>query len=257
MSDVTALSAASMVNDLRLLSVIAHNIANANTMGFKRSIAVHGAFAGMLDRQTGGSAGVTAASLAPRVSTGAIAASLAPHVGTVTDFSPGALHRTGNPLDVAIEGAGFFELRGPNGVLFSRNGAFSVDAAGRLVDSNGYAVAGDMGEIILRGGTVTIDADGVVREDGEYAGRLTRVTFSDPAALVSIGSGTWRAAPGARPSDDLESRIRQGYLEASNVDAVDAMVRMMLTVRRFEATQRVLSGYDEVLGTAIRTIADF
>lgn len=244
MSDVTALSEASMVNDLRLLSVIAHNLANANTMGFKRSIAVHEAFAGVLDRQSGESVDGIGGSFAPRVS-------------TVTDFSAGALHRTGNPLDVAIEGAGFFELQGPDGLRFSRNGSFSVDAAGRLVDSNGYAVGGDMGGIVLRGGIVTIDADGVVREDGEYAGRLTRVTFSNPAALVNAGSGTWRASPEAGAVTDVQSRVRQGYLEASNVDAVDGMMQMMLTVRRFEATQRVLSGYDEVLGTAIRTIADF
>jgi len=228
------------------LDIISHNLANAGTSGYKRDIPVAG-FEQLLSGEIGSIANQLKAAQNP----------LVPGVARIVDFSPGALHFTGNPLDVAIEGDAYFELRGAQGVRFGRQGAFSLDAEGRLIDANGLIVSGEEGELLLHGGEVTIDQQGKVLEDGDYVGQLKLVRFASPDGLVKTGGGTLKAADGlsAEPVEDVS--VRQGYQEASNVQVLDEMTRMMTTLRHFETTSRVIKGYDEMIGTAISTIAEF
>lgn len=236
-----------MINDLHQLDIIGQNLANADTAGYKRDMAVIRSFDTVLSEELSLSAsGMDWFRQSEPV----------PRVRSLADHSPGALRHTGNPLDVAIEEEGFFELGGPDGVRYTRRGAFSLDSAGRLVAANGLAVASGDGDIMLHGGDVKIDKDGKITEDGEYAGRLKLVAFADPSALTRIGGGMWLAPAGstARPAED--ARVRQGYVESSNVAALDEMVRMIATLRHFETTANVIKGYDEMVGTAISTIAE-
>lgn len=248
MSNAMGISALGLINDMLQMDVISHNLANANTAGYKRQMTLVRSFDAELSQATGLSAANGFQSQANE---------LVPNVRHVVDPSPGALNFTGNPLDVAIEGDAFFELADSAGVRYSRHGAFMVDRAGRLVNGEGLTVRGEEGEILLHGGEVTIDPQGKVHEDGDYAGQLKLVKFRDPTSLIRDGGGMWRAPTGMTAESAEHTGVRQGYVEASNVKAMEEMVRMITVLRHFETSANVIKGYDEMLGTAISTIAEF
>ena len=247
MTTAIELSEIGMINDMRLLDVISHNLANASTPGFKRDMAVTLGFENLLSAQMSASLSGFAAG----------GRQLAPAMQLLVDHSRGTLQQTGNPLDLAIEGDAFFEILTEVGTRYSRAGGFAIDGAGRMVDSHGFAVAGIEGDILLSGGDVTVDRDGSVLENGEYAGQLKLVAFDDPSLLVKEGRGLLRASEGAAARVVEDSGVRQGYREASNVQVMQEMVQLMTTLRHFETTSRVLKGYDDMVDTAISTIAEF
>jgi len=239
MSELLAISHASLSNDLARLEVISNNLANATTPGFRREIAVTPAFDSVLG-------GLIGAGEGPRLDT----------TIRVTDQRPGSLQYTGRELDVAIEGDGFLELRGAEGPVYSRMGALAIDATGRLLGASGLPVEGVGGEIQLTGMTPRIDADGSIWENEVEVGRLKLVRFAAPEGLEKIGSGLYRAASLEEPEEDPGLRLRQGHLEMSNVSVMDEMVLMIELVRRFETTQQLVQGYDDVMTQALRTIGD-
>ena len=241
------LSEIGMINDMKLLDAISHNLANANTPGYKRDIAMTVGFDNILANEMDG--------MASDVVSGARHA--APSLRFLVDHASGALTQTGNPMDLAIDGAGYFEIVTDSGVRYSRSGNFLIDNAGKLVDSQGFGVAGLEGEILLSGGDITIERDGSVLENGEYAGQLKLVAFEDPSMLIKEGQGLLRPSDAARQMPDDDSGVRQGYREASNVQVMHEMVQLMTTIRHFETTSRVVKGYDSMIATAISTIAEF
>jgi len=232
------LAAGIMNEDLFRLNVISQNLANTGTHGYKKQMVTAQSFAPQLD------AGLSAARISP------------PALNTVLDTRQGPLVATGNALDVALEGPGFFELSGGDGPVYTRQGSFRLDSTGRLVNSAGLAVVGLGGDIVLNGPQPTIDRQGQIFEAERLAGQLRVVRFSDPAALSPLGGGLYRAdAAGETVEDQLQ--VRQGFLESSNVVALSEMTRLVELVRRFEAAQRVAQGYDGMLGGAIRTLGEF
>ncbi len=248
MSNALALSAIGMINEQQRLDVIAHNLANASTVGFKRDIAVNAGFDDRLALE---------ASNALVGSTFVGRALGVPAVDTVPDRSSGVMRLTGNALDIAIEGDGFFEFIGPSGALYGRNGSLTVDADGRLVSATGMPVGGVGGEILLTGSTPRIDSDGQVFEDDELVGQLKLVRFLDPNAVQKAGSGLYTGGTPIATETDSHARFRQGFLEASNVPVMEEMVRLMTTTRLFEMQQRVAKAFDGMLDGAIQSIADF
>lgn len=240
---VSALAEVAMLNDMRQLDLISNNLANANTAGFKGDLVVQG-FAGQLDQAN-----------SELVSNSGAMNHLQAEV--LTDFAQGALKKTGNPLDVAVEGAGFFQLMTPEGLNYTRGGSFSVDSQGRLVGGDGDPVLGVDGEILLGNGDVAIGRDGSITEDGEHVGQLSIVEFSDSASLKKVGSGGYMAPDGLMAQHGNSSSVRQGFVEASNVNVMGEMVSMMSMMRHFEMTANVLKGYDEIMNSAISSIAEF
>ncbi len=247
MTTAIELAEIGMINDMQLLNAISHNLANANTPGYKRDIAVSTAFESLLG--TGISAQLSGLGTGGR--------QLVPDVELLVDHAGGTLQHTGNPLDLAIEGAAYFEVLTESGPRYSRSGEFGVDSTGRLVSNHGFPVAGAEGDILLGGGDVVVHRDGSIFEDGNYAGQLKLVSFDSPGVLAKEGRGLMRAVEGAVAQIDDNGGIRQGYRETSNVDAMQEMVLLMSTLRHFEMTSRVLKGYDDMVNTAISTIADF
>src|SRR5262245_7405794 len=164
-----------MGDDLYRLNVVSQNLANAGTTGFKKEI-------------------VTARPFVEHLEAGAhtLAVDL-PVQSSSIDTRQGPLVRSGNALDVALEGPGFFELAGPDGAVYSRHGAFRVDSGGRLVNTGGLPVMGVAGEIQLTGTQPTIDALGRVFEGERQAGQLRIMRFNDSAALAPLGGGLYRA----------------------------------------------------------------
>lgn len=245
MTDAIAISELSMINDMRRLDVLSHNLANATTTAYKREIAVNE---------------VTEKNFSTELESARHlqGSNMVPDILSVSDHAYGTLKHTGNALDVAIEGEGFFEFMGPKGLEYGRQGAFSLSASGRLQTQDGFLVNGLGGEIRLLNVSPRIDETGRLWDGDEPLGQLKLVSFSNAEQLSKVGNGrfTFNGSSGEITSIEHAS-LRQGYLETSNVVAMDEMVKMIETVRRFETSQQVISAYDGMMSTAIQTIAEF
>ena len=164
--------------------------------------------------------------------------------GTHLDLSEGNLASTGNPLDVAIQGSGFFAVQTARGTRYTRNGGFQISSAGELVTSSGDPVLGATGTIRIPAGTVAIAADGTVSVNGTVAGQIKIVDFPPRTKLVSE-TGTLLAAPqGAVAQAPAETSLRQGMIESSNVNAIASVVGLIAVQRAAEMMGRAMSLFD-------------
>lgn len=216
-----------LVSRTQELDTIANNLANASTTGYR---AQKNVFSSVL-----ADAGNAAASpLNAAINNYGILS------GTTLDLSQGALQKTGNDLDMAIQGPGYFVVQTANGPVYTRNGSFQVSARGQLVTSTGDAVMGDKGVINMLPGAVSISADGTISSNGAVAGKLRVVEFPPNTNLTSAG-GTYYAAPAKTAKPATNSDVRQGMLESSNVNPVAGMVELVTAQRSAEMMQRALS----------------
>jgi flagellar basal-body rod protein FlgG len=166
-------------------------------------------------------------------------------VGTVKiDYSQGAMKQTGNPLDLAIEGEGLFKVSTPNGMMYTRSGVFHLNTDGTIVDQHNNALQGQNGSLQISGASsLIVDEQGRVLVDGNPVDRLGFVTFDDPQKLERIGQHMFR-----NPTDDPAEEkpvengtVCQGFLEASNVQVVEEMVRMIEVSRAYNLDQKVMT----------------
>jgi flagellar basal body rod protein FlgG len=213
--------------------VVAHNLAHANVPCYRRRIVVAESFDDALTRTATGE---------PRPGVGGQTTS----VHTV--FEPGDLQFTGNSLDLALRGDGFFVLRGPDGPVYTRSGVFQINGQGVLQSASGLPVSGGGGEITIPPGAaqLTVQSDGAVAADGAEIGRLELAHFKDPSVLVPVGTTLFQAPPGVRPEDGT-STVHQGYREGSNVAVVDELVGMIAGMRQYEASQRALRAISDAI----------
>lgn len=161
-------------------------------------------------------------------------------VSSYTDFSQGQLNHTGNDLDLAISGPGFFTLKTPYGLAYTRCGKFSLDRDKRLVNSSGYPVMGEGGEIVIDGTDVSIGSDGSVYAGGNFVDRLKIVEFKEPNALERRGENLFvKADQKVEEHEAKSSVVHQGFIESSNVDLVRELSHMILVLRTFEAYSRI------------------
>jgi flagellar basal-body rod protein FlgG len=223
---------------MRRLDVITNNLANANTAGFKKDRI---AFESLLALRAG-----EAPEKAGLVQAGNI---------YFTDYSAGPVKQTGNTLDLAIEGDGFFTVNTPEGRAYTRQGNFQRNAAGRLVTNEGNEVIGNGGPVTINGSRVEIGAKGEVMVDGVQVAMLEVVDFPKPYALQKAGSALFVPSdPQAAPQPVRMVTVKQGFLEESNVSVAQEMVQMIEANRYFEACQRVVKSYDDVAGRAANDI---
>jgi flagellar basal-body rod protein FlgF len=240
MNDPVAAVAGAMRADAEALRTISQNVANAQTPAYRREIPlVYSNFealaAGASD--AGNSIGADVLRL-----------------GTAVDLRPGTLQSTGEPLDLSIEGAAFFVVSTANGERLTRRGDFRLDGEGRIVTPTGDAVLGTNGPIQVRGGRPAISADGTVRVGDAVIDKLRLAEVGNAAALQPEGGGLYAPAAGDAPIDSGGAQVRQGFLETSNVQSVDEMIALMDTMRRFEAAQHFIRGYDSMVDQAITTL---
>lgn len=255
----------------RTLETIANNIANASTAGFKRDSLFHHSIekadaALIRAQQAGGPLNPQeAAPLGARTADSLFAEANSPDSlarvfgilsGGVTDFSPGVLRETGRPLDVALDGEGFLVVQTPRGERYTRAGALTVDASGQLVTQRGELIVGDRGPITIRQGKgdLGIGADGSISVDGKSVGKLKVVRFTDArAALTKEGDSLFMATGKEPPQDANNTRVVQGVLELSNVNAVTEMATMMHNSREFDSLQRSITMMMNDIGRKIAT----
>lgn len=167
--------------------------------------------------------------------------------GTELDLGQGALSPTGNPLDLAIEGSGFFSVRTPQGVRYTRDGQFRRAQDGRLTTQAGDAVLDAKGQPIrIPAGTIAIGDDGAVSVNGGLAGRIALVAFASPASLTAEGAGRYAAIAGAKPAAGTGT-IRQGSLEASNQNVIEGSLQLVLMERQAEMMEKAVSMFSNDL----------
>lgn len=236
------------------MDTISNNLANAGTTGFKRSRAE---FEDLLSETLRG-----AGAPDPRGGTEPIPLQVGlgvRTVGTTRSFGQGDMLNTQNQLDLAIEGTGFFRVRRPDGELaYTRAGNFRVDATGRLVTQRGELVDPDI-TIPEEAKAVTIKPDGTVaatvpgRVEPVELGSITLSTFTNPAGLEAVGGNLLVATAGSGPAQDLRpgeqgaGTLLQGYLEGSNVKAVEEMIDLISTQRAYELNSKVIQTADQML----------
>ncbi len=210
---------------MEALDMLANNLANINTTGFKEQKA----FYSLLDRSAASSDTLEAA-----INGQAALAEAA------FNFENGPLVQTGRDLDVGLVGPGFLCVQTPAGIRYTRNGNLQVNARSQLVTADGLPVLGERGAIVLGPGKVEIDERGEIRVGGAVVDRLKLAAFDDPLRLRREGS-TLYASAGAEARAAESVGVRQGYLEQSNVHAVTSTVRLVEIMRRYEAIQKSLS----------------
>jgi len=248
MNEVLGIGLQSMHGDIARLEQIAHNMANMMSPAHKRGLALQPALV------TGFAAQLARADVAA-------APGVQPHAATAVDMRPGTLKATGRALDVALTGAGFFEVMTDAGLAYTRRGDFEIDARGRLVTQQGHAVMGVEGEIVMNGSAPVIAADGTVANAGappgaDSAQHLKVVDFDDPSSMTPLGAGLFAPGVGLKPTAGAQVQMRQGYLENSNVSSADEMTRLLQVMRHFESMQKMVVGYDDMLGAAIRKLGE-
>lgn len=236
-------AAAGMRSRMEALEMLANNLANAATAGFK------------LDRESY-SLYVAAEALDPALAGEAPSPGLLPVIERHwTDFRQGALVVTGNPTDLALSGPGFFVVEGPGGPLYTRNGAFRWSSSGVLVTVEGYPVrAAGGGQIRATGsGALEVTPQGVVRQGGQAIGQLEIVSFAAPERLNKAGGSYFRSAEAPAPASGYV--VEQGKLENSNVSAAESAVRLIGVLRQFEMLQRAAMLGGEMNRRAIEELA--
>jgi flagellar basal-body rod protein FlgF len=176
-------------------------------------------------------------------------------IGLMRDMRQGPIAITGNPLDVAIEGDGFFMVQGPNGPLYTRDGAFTLNGAGQLVTSEGRAVLNSGGSPIAfdpQGESPTIGRDGSISVGGVEVGRIGTAAFANPEALQKVGDNLWRAD--GQATQPFEGVLAQGAIEGSNVRPVVELTRLLEISRAYQSAARIVSGADELRKSAIERL---
>ncbi len=237
------------------LDAITHNLANVSTNGYKRSRAVFEDMLYQNVRQAGGPEGAqTVLPTGLQLGTGVRAAA------TSRNFSQGSLQQTGNPLDLAINGQGFFQVQMPDGTTaYSRDGNFQVDAQGQLVTASGHPVVPAV-TVPANAQSVTIGKDGVVSVQlpgsaaPQQLAQLQLAVFTNPAGLDPRGGNLYAetAASGApqagNPGANGIGAINQGALEGSNVNVVEELVSMIQAQRAYEINSKAIQTSDQMLG---------
>ncbi len=267
------------------MDAISNNLANVDTVGYKRDVAVNKAFPELLIRRMADDGivqfpyrhqpigSVDKSPVVGRLGTGV------EHNETFTVFEQGPVQQTENPFDIALEGEGFLVVQTPVGERHTRNGSFILGSGGRLLTQQGYPVLGETGPISLQLNNFRIDQDGRIFANARYLddperlvlmqenewdqpveiGRLRLETVRETRYLQKQGENlwktTWESGDAFPVEGDLRPAVLQGFLEKANVNPVTEMVRMIEVNRAYEANQKVVQAQDESTGRLLTSVA--
>jgi flagellar basal-body rod protein FlgF len=226
------------IASMQRLEVISNNLANINTVGFKKDRLI---FDTMLNSAKN-----------PTLPAGTLTDSpvLSDYV-VDTDYSAGPQKQTGNPLDLALDGSGFFVVNTPQGKAYTRQGNFHLDAGGKVVTADGYEVQAGGGPVTIKGGKVDINEKGEVTVDGQQVSTLSVVDFPKPYQMQKIGSAMFVPAdPAMTEQPATGTYVRQGALEDSNVHPLLEMANLIETTRFYESCVKTIQSYDEMANKA-------
>jgi len=224
----------------RQMDVVANNIANLNTTGFKAEQLLFEEYMMPVARDRG------FALLDQRLS-------YTEDWTTIHDMTPGARTETGNPLDIALDGEGFLAVQTADGERYTRAGSLTIDATGTLVDRMGNPVLSELGPIHFTAldTDITISADGTIATNEGIRGKLKIVEFADPQAATRQGNNLWA---GGDPQIATQTRVVQGALERSNVSGIAEMTEMIRVQRAYQSVASMQERQDEMRRNAIQRL---
>jgi flagellar basal-body rod protein FlgF len=223
----------------RELDIVANNIANADTAGFKLE--------DMMTRADQAAPAMTSGIKAP--------VTFVMDDGVARDFRQGGMNQTGAPLDLAIDGKGFFKVTTGAGERYTRDGRFKLDDTGKLVTQEGDAVQGG-GDIVLDGakGAVSISEGGVISQAGQKVGQIDVVNFDSLASLSKDGRNLFRNDTNIQPQPATSAKIRQGMLENSNVQTLTQITRLVEINRAYESITNIMSQTSDLSRRSIQRL---
>lgn len=239
-------TSAQMVMEKRM-EVISNNIANVGTTGFRKDVPVFASKVANLAKANslGGAEDPTGGKSVLPIPWFPVIDEVA------TNFSQGPNRITDNPLDIAIDGAGFFQIQTPNGVRYTRNGSFRLSSEGQIVTESGNPVLGEGGPITVPAGLITIDEEGRISVKGNDGGApiqvdlLTLASVEDLSKMKKIGDNLFELV-GETAAVFPQGRVRQGALEGSNVDPILEMIALISAMRTYESVQKAIQGADDI-----------
>ncbi|MBW4054561.1 MAG: flagellar basal-body rod protein FlgF [Proteobacteria bacterium] len=219
---------------MQRMDLISNNLANINTPGYKKD---QMSFESLL----------AGTATPPAVPLGSTADPILQKENIYIDYANGPISQSSNPLDLALDGEGFFAVTTPEGTAYTRQGNFRTSADGTLVTVDGFPVQGTGGTAInIQGSQVEIDTKGVVTVDGTPAGEIAVVDFNKPYSLTKKGNAMFVPANPQAPLQAGTAKIQQGYIEGSNVESISEMVEMIETNRYYEACTKVITGFNDM-----------
>jgi len=230
---------------LNRTNVLANNLANANSVGFKQ----------LLMNVSEQEQDVRASSITPENMN--VTRDMVLNVQSPLDMRQGALRETGNVTDVAIRGEGFFKVNRDGTEFYTRNGSFTINSQRQLITMNGDTVQGTSGTLTVPDGILVIGENGTLTVDGQSVGKLDLYAFENTADLELIGESRYKVSEDveARKLKGTEVDLAQGMLEQSNVNTIDTMVAMIAAQRAFELESKVLESADRTLDKAVNELA--
>ena len=271
--------ASGMTAQMHRMDALSNNLANVDVSGYKRDMSIHKAFPELLIRRMDDN-GVYKFPMG--------SADTSPIVGKMgtgvelnelyTVFTQGNLKETNSPFDMALEGEGFFTVQTPEGERYTRNGSFTLGKEGLLLTKEGYPVLGENGPISIKKNNFVVDQEGKVFQNASFAGDPERlvsleenewenleyidtlrfVEFQEPRYLQKQGSSMWKSTyhsgDAQRVPEEKDLKVRQGFLEGSNVNPVTEMVRMIEVNRNYEANQKVIQTQDSLTDKLISQV---
>lgn len=239
-------AAANMVAQLNRQTVIANNIANVDTPGYKQDVTISEQFSSLLLRRLGSNG--EEGPVIGTVGTGVMMPQLK------LDRSQGELVTTGRPLDLALAGPGFLVVQTAEGARYTRAGVLQQDASGMLATVDGGLVLGRNGPVrLMPGSDVIVKSDGRILQNDQQIDQLQLVEFPEDARLRKVGGG-YLLSEDAEPLAAVSTTILQGTVEQSNVDPLRATSEMMAALRMYQANQQVIQLQDQTLERAISDI---
>ena len=243
------LSATGVLSNSHRQDVIANNLANSETVGFKRDLAISRA-----QRTAAAGAGLSASRHSNQLLE-ALGGGHRPHL-TRTDLAQGELEATGNPLDTAIQGKGYFAIRDGGETRLTRDGRFSINDDGYLVSATtGLEVLDEQMRPIqfLGRGKAEVASDGTITQDGQLVGRLGVYDVQDPGRLRKRGDGLF-AFPQSMQPTAIDATVRSEYVERANVDPTTELAALMDTQRQIEANANLIRYQDQTLGRLVNDV---
>jgi flagellar basal-body rod protein FlgF len=240
MDQISVMAAAGMQARMQSLDLVANNLANSSTSGYKTD----GEFYTLFSSEAAGE-DASGASSVPMIQR------------QWTDFAPGLLEPTNNPLDFGLAGKGFFVVQGHSGPLYTRNGNFRFSTGGALVTKEGYPLLQENGQPFIANTAqpVAVSLDGDITQNGSSIGRIKIAEFPNPAGLTKFGANYFSNTTGQAPVDASEAQVYQGKIETSNVSASHGAVRIVGLSRQFEMMQKAIQLSNDMGKKAIEEVA--
>lgn len=235
------------------LDTLSHDLANAQTPGFKRQAAIYRQVHNDVSKMGSPDQAMGVHHPVRFLPEDRLPVHLEERY---TQFEQGALRFSGNDLDMALDGEGFFTVQGPDGPLYTRNGAFTMSREGLLVTHTGLPVLGQDGRPIAMPdtqGRLRVSRAGELFVDDQPAGRLNLVSFQNPQALTRAGDSNWQAPAGVE-AEAATPAVHQAHIESANVDPIRTMVELIKTNRIFEMNTRAIQAYKAMDDQASRDV---